>query len=172
MLLLAQAAQRSPQEVGAETVQLAQQGVSGLVVLPEFEESFYRNGNLPEQLRRLFAAVNPARIDEDALEDLAARAQALIRTSYLTDDAVQQFYRALSKAGLEAGEVHVRRPGHQTAEAAQVVPPGTAALHAMKRLWAQDWAFEAVLARLDNTGNIGLEAQPTLLLPGPPDSRV
>ena len=46
------------------------------------------------------------------------------------------------------------------------MPPGTAALQAVKRLWARDWAFGAVLTRLDETGGVGLDARPTLILPG------
>lgn len=173
MLTLAQVATRPADEgtandLGVETLRLAAQGVRGLLVPASFEESFYRHGNLPEQLRRIFAAVNPARIDEDALEFLAGRAQELLRTTYLMDDAVQAFYRALAGAGLTGGEIHVRRPGEWQTQTAQVSPPGTQALQALKRLWAQDWAFEAVLARLDDAGSVGLEARPTLLLPGAP----
>ncbi|WP_309571569.1 hypothetical protein [Deinococcus sp.] len=168
MFRIAEAAARPIAETGQEPPRLAAQGVPGVVIPPDFEESFYRHGNLPEQLRRLFAGVNPARIDEDALEPLAARAQALIRTTYLLDDAVQAFYRALAPAGLDVGESHARRPGTLATETAQVTPPGTAALHAVKRLWVQDWAFDAVLERLDDSGSVALEARPTLLIPGPP----
>lgn len=168
MFTFAQAAHLSPGTAGAETGRLAAHGVSGLVLPPEFEEAFYRHGNLPEQLRRLFAGVNPARIDEDMLDDRATRAVALMSTSYLMDDAVQAFYRALADAGLTQGELHARRPGTRHAEPARVVPPGTAALQAVKRLWARDWAFGAVLTRLDDTGSVALEARPTLLLAGPP----
>lgn len=168
MFTIADAVTRSAAETGQEAPRLAAYGVRGLVIPPDFEESFYRHGNLPEQLRRLFSLVNPARIDEDALEPLAERAQALIRTTYLLDDAVQAFYRALAPAGLDSGELHARRPGRLSTETATVTPPGTAALHAVKRLWAQDWAFDAVLARLDDSGSVALEARPTLLIPGPP----
>ncbi|WP_412028026.1 hypothetical protein [Deinococcus yunweiensis] len=168
MLMIADAATRSAGDTGQEAQRLAAHGLRGVIVPPEFEEAFYRGGNLPEQLRRLFSPVNPARIDEDALEPLAERAQALIRTTYLLDDAVQAFYRALAPAGLDSGELHTRRPGTLTTETATVTPPGTAALHAVKRLWAQDWAFGAVLARLDESGSVALEARPTLLIPGPP----
>ncbi|THF86087.1 hypothetical protein E7T09_12680 [Deinococcus sp. KSM4-11] len=168
MFRIAEAAAHPATETGQETQRLAAQGVPGLVIPPDFEEAYYRGGNLPEQLRRLFSTVNPARIDEDALEPLAARAQALIRTTYLLDDAVQAFYRALGTAGLDVGELHARRPGTLSTESAQVTPPGTAALHAVKRLWAQDWVFDAVLARLDDSGSVALEARPTLLIPGPP----
>lgn len=168
MLTIAEAAQRPVHEVGAETHRLAAHGVAGMLIPAAFEEAYYRYANLPEQLARLFRPVNPARIDEDLLEPLTDQAQNLIRTSFLVDDAVQVFYRALGNAGLASGELHTRRPGDQHAQAARVTPPGTAALHAVKRLWAQDWTFDAVLARLDLTGSVALEARPTLVLAGPP----
>ncbi len=169
MLTFAEAARRPESEVGAELARLAAHGAQGMFVPAAFEEAYYLNFNLPEQLRRLFSGINPARIDEDALEGLCGQAQQLVRTSVLMDDAVQLFYRALGNAGLNTGTVHARRPGTRHAEEAQrVIPPGTAALHAVKRLWARDWSFEQVLARLDDTGGIGIEARPTLLLAGPP----
>ncbi|MFK7601161.1 hypothetical protein ACI3L1_02995 [Deinococcus sp. SM5_A1] len=166
MLTFEEAARRGADRVGAEVVRLAAQDVRGMLVPPEFEEAFYRSVNLPEQLGRLFAPINPRRVDEDVLEDLTARAEALIRTSFLMDDAVQIFYRALGNAGLDRGAVHVRRPGLLSTEEAQVMPPGTAALQAVKRLWTSDWAFGAVLVRLDETGGVGLDARPTLIFPG------
>ena len=167
MLSLSEAARRPVGEVGEETAQLAAAGGRGLVLLPRFEEEYYLGVNLPEQLGRLFAPLNPRRVDEDLLEDLCASAQALVRTSALSDDAVQLFYRALAREGLNEGAATVRRPGETQAErAAPLRPPGTAALHALKRLWASDWAFGAVLARLDESGGIGLDARPTLVLPG------
>ncbi|EYB68665.1 hypothetical protein DEIPH_ctg018orf0060 [Deinococcus phoenicis] len=171
MLTLAEAARFPGTQVGAEIRRLAahpDRVPAAMLVPAAFEETFYRTANLPEQLARLLAPVNPARLDEDLLERLAAQAQALIRTSSLLDDGVQVFYRALGNAGLSAGEVHARRPGGRGVEAARVTPPGTAALHAVKRLWAHDWTFEALLSRLDDTGSIALEARPTLLLAGPP----
>lgn len=168
MLTIAEAAQHPAHKVGAETHRLAAHGVTGMLIPAAFEEAYYRHANLPEQLARLFRPVNPARVDEDLLEPLTDQAQNLIRMSFLVDDAVQVFYRALGNAGLANGEVHTRRPGDRRAQTARVTPPGTAALHAVKRLWAHDWTFEAVLGRLDLTGSVALEAQPTLLLGGPP----
>ncbi|WP_221089380.1 hypothetical protein [Deinococcus aquaedulcis] len=166
MLTLAELARLrpAPPDVAAETVALAGQGGPGLLVPAEFEEAFYRGGNLPEQLRRLFAPIRPARIDEDALEPLTEQAQALIRTTYLMDDAVQSFYRSLARAGLPQ-TVQVRRPDETTGEVAAWTPPGTAALQALKRLWARDWTFEAVLERLDTAGSVALEARSSLVLP-------
>ncbi|GGK25348.1 hypothetical protein GCM10008955_18760 [Deinococcus malanensis] len=168
MLTIAEAAQHPAHVVGAETHRLAVHGVAGMLIPAAFEEAYYRHANLPEQLGRLFRSVNPARIDEDLLEPLTDQAQNLIRTSFLVDDAVQVFYRALGNARLASGELHTRRPGDQRAQTARVAPPGTAALHAVKRLWAQDWTFEAVLNRLDRAGSVALEARPTLVLAGPP----
>lgn len=167
MLTFGEALNRPAAEVGAETYRLAEHFVPGMLIPASFEESYYRNFNLPEQLRLIFKGINPYRVDEDALEGLCEQAQALVRGSVLVDDAVQVLYRALGNAGLNSGEVHARRPGEQYAETAQrVTPPGTAVLHAVKRLWAHDWAFENVLRRIDDTGGVGLDARPTLLLAG------
>lgn len=169
MLTFAEAARRPVAEVGTEVARLAEQGVEGMLIPALFEERYYRNVNLPEQLGRLFAPINPNRIDEDALEGLCVQAQSMVRSNVVVDDAVQIFYRALNNAGLNIGEVHARRPQTAYAEAAvRVLPPGTAVLHAVKRLWAHDWSFENVLTRLDDTGGVGLEARPTLLLAGAP----
>ncbi|MEF2280213.1 hypothetical protein V3W47_18115 [Deinococcus sp. YIM 134068] len=171
MLTFAEAARFPDALVGAETRRLATHAArlpAAMVVPPAFEEGFYRAANLPEQLRNLLAPIQPTRIDEDLLEPLAERAGTLIRTSYLADDAVQLFYRALRNAGLTLGDLHARRPGSREVETAHVTPPGTAALHALKRLWAQDWTFDALLTRLDDTGSVGLEARATLLFAGPP----
>ena len=166
MLTLSEAARRPAAEVGAETGRLAAEGARGMFIPAAYEEAYYLGVNLPEQLARLFAPVNPQRIDEDVLEGLCERAQELVRTSALSDDAVQVFYRALKNAGLDSGALELRRPDAPEREAApRVLPPGTAALHALKRLWAQDWTFEAVLTRLDDTGGIGVDARPTLVLP-------
>lgn len=171
MLTFAEAARQPAALAGAETHRLAAHAgrlSAGMVVPASYEEAFYRGNNLPEQLRRLFAGLNPARLDEDLLEALAPRAAELVRTSALSDDAVQLFYRALGNAGLAGGELHLRRPGEREAETARVTLPGTAALHALKRLWARDWAFGAMLARLDDQGSVGLEARPVLLFAGAP----
>ena len=164
MLTLSEAARRPVTEVGQDTHRLAAQGTGGMLVPAAFEEAYYLGVNLPEQLARLFAPVHPQRIDEDLLDDLCEQAQTLVRGSSLSDDAVQVFYRALKNAGLDSGPLELRRPDEPQREAAMVRPPGTAALHALKRLWAQDWAFDAVLSRLDDTGGIGVNARPTLLL--------
>lgn len=169
MLTFTEAARQPAAVVGAETHRLAAHAgrlSAGMVVPASYEEAFYRGNNLPEQLRRLFSALNPARLDEDLLETLAPRAAELIRTSALSDDAVQLFYRALGNARLTEGKLHLRRPGERETETVQLTPPGTAALHALKRLWARDWTFESVLSRLDEHGTVGLEARPVLVVAG------
>lgn len=168
MLTFAEALDRPAAEVGAETHRLAEHFVPGMLIPASFEEAYYRNYNLPEQLRLLFRGVNPYRVNEDELEELCQQAQALVRTSVLVDDAVQVLYRALGNAALNTGDVHARRPGELVTETAlRVTPPGTAVLHAIKRLWAHDWSFDEVLRRIDDTGGVGLDARPTLLLAGP-----
>ena len=53
MLTFAEAAHRAEAEVGAETHRLAAHGVTGMLIPATFEEGYYRQANLPEQLRRL-----------------------------------------------------------------------------------------------------------------------
>lgn len=162
--------------VGAETRLMgahASRVPAAFVIPPVFEEGFYRQNNLPAQLSLLFAPIRPQRIDEDALEARCGQAQALLRGCALLDDSVQQFYRALHNAGLDSGPVHLRRPGTRLTEQAQARPPGAEVLFALKRLWAHDWSFPAVLSRLDEEGTVALEAAPTLVLrgePGQPDA--
>lgn len=179
MYTLTEAVKLPQAEVGAETQALGLHAAllgRAFVIGAAFEEAYYRGANLPETLGRLFAPVRPDRIDEDALEPLCLQAQALVRTSALLDDHVQHLYRALKNSGLDSGELHLRRPdpaaGQRRSEAATLRPPGTAALHALKRLWASDWALDDVIARLDQGGSVGLEARPTLVFggaPGQPD---
>ena len=164
-----EAARLDPAQVGREAARLGAHTdlvAPGFVLNAAFEENFYLTNNLPEQLRAVFAPVNPRRVDEDALEVLAERAERLVRASYLLDDSVQLFYRALSNAGLLGAEVHVRRDGETRAEVAWATPPGQDVLVALKRLWAADWTFDAVLERLDTAGTIALEARPTLVFAG------
>ncbi len=171
MYTIQEAAQLSASVVGLETHRLALHAARvppAFVLAPAYEEGFYRTTNLPEQLGRLFAGVNPARIDEDDLERRCGHAQVLVRGSSLLDDSVQLFYRALANATLAQGELHVRRPDTPLSEVAVSHPPGSEALHALKRLWVRDWRFEAVLARLDDSGSVALEARPTLIIAGPP----
>ena len=185
MYMLSEAVSLPEHLVGAEAQRLGQHAdlvPAAFVIPPSFEEGFYRHNNLPFQLSAVFAPIRPLRIDEDVLEPLCLRARALILGSALLDDQVQQFYRALHNAGLESGKVHLRRPGGLDAsdqpaqvETAHARAPGTEALHALKRLWASDWHFGAVLVRLDTAGSVALEARPVLVLwgeAGQPDARM
>ncbi len=155
--------------VGAESRRLGRYAdlMPAVFVIPSsFEEGFYRHNNLPAQLSALFAPVKPARIDEDLLEPLCQRATALILGSALLDDNVQQLYRALQSAELSSGAVHLRRPGQRQVQQAQARAPGAEVLFALKRLWADDWAFGAVLGRLDTAGSVALEAGAVLVMRG------
>jgi hypothetical protein len=135
----------------------------GFVWFTHGEEQFYLSNNLPEQLRDVFKAFNPRRLDEDALEVACDWAQKLVRESYLLEDFVALFYTALKNVGIE-GNLHVRREFSSDLELGQ---DRRGALLALKRVWAQDWAFEAVLERLDASGQIGVDARPSLIFAGP-----
>ncbi|AZI43567.1 hypothetical protein EHF33_13080 [Deinococcus psychrotolerans] len=170
MFTFAEAATLSAARVGQETHLLARFAArlpAAFVLEAEFEEAFYRRANLPEQLGKLFAPINPRRIDEDLLETLCARATPLVRTSALMDDSVQLLLRAVKNAGLASGEFHLRRPTERRSEGGEARPPSNEVLFALKRLWATDWTFEAVLARLDGSSSIALEARPVLIFAGP-----
>lgn len=173
MYTLAEALSLPDSLVGAESRLLGRYPellAVAFVVPPTFEEGFYRQNNLPEQLSALFAPVRPQRVDEDLLEPLCVRARALLLGSALLDDSVQALYRALHNAQLGRGAVHLRRPGQQRTQDAQARPPGSEVLYALKRLWADDWRFEAVLDRLDYGESVALEARPVLIVQGAPGS--
>lgn len=178
MYTFAEAVRLPDAEAGEESQRLGrfpERLAPGFVVGASFEEGFYRSNNLPEQLRRLFRGVNPRRLDEDQLEALCSQASALLRGSSLLDDQVQLFLRALMNAGLSDTALHLRRPGEGGSETARTRPPGAEALHALKRLWARDWSFAAVLGRLDTVGSVALEARPVLIFagePGQPDAEL
>jgi hypothetical protein len=150
----------------------------GFVWLTHGEEQFYLSNNLPEQLREVFKAFNPRRLDEDALEVACERAQKLVLESYLLEDFVAQSYTALKNVGIE-GSLHVRREfsgqpvsgqpvsGQPVSGQIETGQDRRGALLALKRVWAQDWAFEAVLKRFDTSGNIGVDARPSLIFAGP-----
>ena len=152
--------------VGLEAQQLG--GLEPNLVAPGFvwlthgEEQFYLSNNLPEQLRKVFSAFNPRRLDEDALEVACEHAQKMVRESYLLEDFVAQSYTALKNVGIE-GSLHVRREFSSDLETGQ---DRRGALLALKRVWAQDWAFETVLERLDASGQIGVDARPCLIFAG------
>ena len=145
----------------------------GFVWLTHCEEQFYLSNNLPEQLRNIFKPFNPRRLDEDALEMACERAQKLVRESYLLEDFVAQAYTALKNVGIE-GNLHVRREfsrrefsRREFSGALETGQDRRGALLALKRVWAQDWAFDAVIERLDASGQIGVDARPSLIFAGP-----
>ncbi len=136
---------------------------TGFVFTAQSEEQFYLTTNLPEQLRQIFAGINPRRLDEDALEDACTRAQKLVTESFMLEDFIGQAYLALKNLKLESTVLHVRRPFSQTLEVGE---GRRGALLALKRLWARDWDFDGVFERLDLTGSVGLEARAAYLFAG------
>jgi hypothetical protein len=138
----------------------------GFVWLTHGEEQFYLSNNLPEQLREVFKPFNPRRLDEDALEVACERAQKLVRESYVLEDFVAQSYTALKNVGIE-GSLHVRREYREFSGQLETGHDRRGALLALKRVWAQDWAFDAVLERLDTSGQIGVNARASLIFAGP-----
>jgi hypothetical protein len=166
----------SKSQVGLEAQHLGRLEPSvvgaGFVWFTQCEEQFYLSNNLPEQLRDVFKSFNPRRLDEDALEVACKRAQKLVCESYVLEDFVAQSYTALKNVGIE-GRLHVRRESRHhafsdhLAGALEIGQDRRGALLALKRVWAQDWAFEAVLERLDASGSIGVDARPSLIFAGP-----
>lgn len=146
--------------VGAEAKALV--NARGFVFTSLGEEQFYLSNNLPEQLRDLFKPLNPRRLDEDQLEVLSKRAQKMVLEAILLEDFVSMAYTAFKNVGL-TGSFHLRRPldTHR-----QPASNRREMLLALKRLWAFDWGFEAVLERLDETGKVGLDARAVYVLSG------
>ena len=157
--------------VGTEARQLGRLDptllATGFVFTARAEEAFYLSNNLPEQLRLIFAGLNPRRLDEDALENACQRASRLIVESYMLEDFIAQAYLALRNTGLENASLHVRRERSKTLENTLESGDGRrGAILALKRLWARDWSFDAVLERLDTTGSVALEERPALVFAG------
>ncbi len=124
------------------------------------EESFYRLNNLPGRLNALFSGLDFSDPDEDDIEELAPEAQALLNTHYLLDEFVDLFYEGLK--GLP-GRVRLRRPQVGRARPpGRVAARGRPALLALKHLWADDWSFEELTARLKK-GGVALAARPVLV---------
>ncbi len=131
--------------------------VATVVIVPSAaEERFYRLNNLPQQLLRAFAAVDPSDPDEDDVEEAAPAARRLIREHFLLDEFVDAFYEELSQL---PPDLRVRRGGEDGEAAAR----GRPALLALKHVYERDWTAEAVLGRLAAGHGIALEARPVLL---------
>ena len=139
--------------VGTEARALAK--ARGFVFTSLGEEQFYLSNNLPEQLRELFKQLNPRRLDEDLLEVLCKTAQKKVLDAILLEDFVAMAYTAFKNVGLE-GQFHLRRP---LAKHLEPAANRREMLLALKRIWARDWDFEAVLERLDEAGKFGLDAR-------------
>jgi hypothetical protein len=113
--------------------------VTPTLVLVGVEAEFYQLANLAEQIRRAFAGVFGARLDEEKLEQACAFAEKLLRESYLLPERADEI-----RAALPEGPVLVRYAGES--------PFGLEAgkqetLWALKRLWASRWQVDAVLLR-------------------------
>lgn len=113
--------------------------VAPAAVLVGLEEEFYRLGNLAEQIRRAFAGVFGARLDEEKLEAACGFAEKLLRESYLLPERSDEIRQVLPE-----GRLLVRYAG----EPPFAIEPGKQeALWALKRLWASRWQIDAVLDR-------------------------
>ena len=154
-----EALKMSVQLVGSEAQKLAPSHPLGFVFTSRAEEQFYLTNNLPEQLRLIFTGINPRRIDEDLLELHCKRAVKLLTDSYLLEDFISQCYTAMKNAKL-GGSVVLRRPESKLLEPAS---DKRAALIGLKRVWAHDWDFDAVLKRLDSKGKVGIDARATYI---------
>ena len=154
-----EALKMSVQLVGSEAQKLAPSHPLGFVFTSRAEEQFYLTNNLPEQLRLIFTGINPRRLDEDLLELHCKRAVKLVTDSYLLEDFISQCYTAMKNAKLE-GAVVLRRPDSKLLEPAS---DKRAALIGLKRVWAHDWDFDAVLKRLDSKGKVGIDARATYI---------
>jgi hypothetical protein len=145
--------------VGQEIKSLQNQ--AGFVLTARSEEQFYISNNLPENLRQLFLPINPRRLDEDLLFELCSHAQKRLLEATLLEDFIGQVYTAFDNSRFTTSLV-LRRPNNQ--KHLEPVRTKRDVLLSLKRLWAKDWAFDAVLHRLDHNGKIGLEARAAYLL--------
>lgn len=131
--------------------------VAAIIRVPkEAQELFYRHGNLVSRLSQLFRGVDPLDPDEDDLEELAPGAMGLITGSYLLDETVDTFYDSVS--WLPPAR-RIRRPDSAGIEATG----DRASLLALKRVWAEDWSFASLSARLASERSFRLEAGPVLV---------
>ena len=145
-------------QVGLEVKSLIAK--TGFVFTARAEEQFYLSNNLPENLRRLFQPINPRRLDEDLLEELCRRAEKYLLEATLLEDFILQVYTAFDNSRFSS-QLLLRRPADKHVELAS---SKRQVLLALKKLWVQDWKFEALIKRLDSTGKIGLEARAVYVL--------
>jgi hypothetical protein len=150
---------RLPEQAVGQEIKVLQNQI-GFVLTARSEEQFYISNNLPENLRQLFLPINPRRLDEDLLFLLCSRAQKYLLEATLLEDFIGQVYTAFDNSRFTR-TLALRRPNQKDLEP---VKNKRDVLLGLKRLWAKDWAFEAVLHRLDHNGKIGLEARAAYLL--------
>jgi hypothetical protein len=131
--------------------------VAPLVVIPAaLEEHFYHLNNLPAQLSKLFASINLKRPDEDELEDMAVQAQNLIKKHFFLDEVIDMIYSTLKPM---PERLVLRHPDEKGLE----VFNGRPALMAIKDLWTKDWAFDALLERIEKTSSIAITERPIII---------
>lgn len=133
--------EQAPAKGEVATLQLqAKKGipVPTTLVLDGLEAEFYQNGNLGEQIRRLFDGVFGARLDEDRLEASCEKAQRLIRETYLFPEHSEEI-----KKRVPSGRVSVRYSGQKVFE----VVDSSEILFTVKRLWVSRWDMDSVLER-------------------------
>lgn len=130
----------------------------GVAVVPsQFEEALYRLNNLPQQLRALFAGLDPYDPDEDILEEQEHEAMSLVQGAVLLEEAVDAFYEAVQQFTFP---LVVRRASSATGVS---VPHRRAALLAIKRMYASEWTYNALETRLMTTHSLAITPEHILL---------
>lgn len=139
MIFSLQQARATGEVADLQKLQAAGMPVAVTVVLQGLEAEFYQFANLPEQIRRAFAGVFGVRLDEEKLEAACARAERLVRESYLLPERAEELRRVLPE-----GRLLVRYAGEGPFA---LEPSSLEALWALKRLWASRWQLDSVLGR-------------------------
>lgn len=130
----------------------------GVAVVPsQFEEALYRLNNLPAQLRRIYAELDPADPDEDILEEFEEEAVNLVQGAVLLEEAVDAFYDAVAQF---AFPLIVRFAGTNTVRSAR---DRRHALLSIKGLYASAWTFERLEERLLRTHSLAITPEHVLL---------
>ena len=130
----------------------------GVAVVPsEFEEALYRLNNLPRQLRALFHDLDPHDPDEDILEEHEHEAMSLVQGAVLLEEAVDAFYEAVEQFRFP---LVVRRA---SASSGVQVQDRRTALLAIKRMYASEWTYDALEARLATSASVAIVPEHILL---------
>jgi hypothetical protein len=143
------------QEAGLATAEM-------VLVPPASEEQFYQLNNLPHQLLRLFRGVDLTDPDEDDIEELSPQAQVLLRSHYLLDEQIEAFYELLKR--LPAKLVVRRASLGALVTSSKPVVRGRPALLAVKDLWTDEWSFDALMTRLQQTQTLAPAAAPVVVV--------